>query len=94
MTYTETNQLQVLSGYDVIVIGGGVAGVSAALATAHMGKRVLLVEKSTMPGGLATAGLVAHYLPICDGKGKDGEDIWGCVMHRIVFELNDITMGC
>jgi len=70
MTYTEINQLQVLSGYDVIVIGGGVAGVSTALATARMGKHVLLVEKSTMPGGLATAGLVAHYLPICDGKGK------------------------
>ena len=69
-TYTEINQLGVVTGYDVVVIGAGVAGVSAALAAARLGKRVLLVEKTTLPGGLATAGLVAHYLPICDGRGK------------------------
>ncbi|MBE6808209.1 MAG: FAD-dependent oxidoreductase [Ruminococcaceae bacterium] len=56
--------------YDVIVAGGGIAGISAALAAARQGKSVLLLEKMFMLGGLATAGLVTIYLPICDGNGR------------------------
>lgn len=56
--------------YDVVVAGGGIAGISAALATARQGKSVLLLERMFMLGGLATAGLVTIYLPICDGKGR------------------------
>ena len=55
---------------DVLVAGGGIAGVSAALSAAREGKKVMLLEKSYMLGGLATAGLIAIYLPICDGKGR------------------------
>ena len=56
--------------YDVVVCGGGVAGVASALASSRAGAKILLIEKSFMLGGLATAGLVTIYLPICDGKGK------------------------
>ncbi|MBR7132465.1 MAG: FAD-dependent oxidoreductase [Clostridia bacterium] len=56
--------------YDVIVSGGGIAGISAALAAGRQGKRVLLIEKMYMLGGLATAGLITIYLPLCDGKGR------------------------
>ena len=55
--------------YDVVVIGGGIAGVSAALSASRQNKTVLLVEKSINLGGLATSGLVTIYLPICDGEG-------------------------
>lgn len=44
--------------YDVVVCGGGVAGVSAAVAAAKEGKKVLLVERSGALGGLATNGMV------------------------------------
>lgn len=54
---------------DVLVCGGGVAGISAALAAARQGKKVTLLEKQFMLGGLATAGLVVIYLPLCDGEG-------------------------
>ena len=47
--------------YDVAVCGGGFAGISAALAAARQGKRVILFEKQYMLGGLATAGLVTIY---------------------------------
>jgi hypothetical protein len=63
-------KISVCGEYDVIVAGGGIAGISAALAAARQGKKVLLLEKMFMLGGLATAGLVTIYLPICDGKGR------------------------
>ena len=65
----EKRETGVHGEYDVIVVGGGAAGVSAALAAARNGSKVLLIEKTLMLGGLATAGLVVIYLPLCDGKG-------------------------
>lgn len=56
--------------YDVIVAGGGIAGVSAAVAAAREGASVLLLEKQCLLGGLATSGLVTIYLPLCDGNGS------------------------
>ena len=55
---------------DVLVVGGGFAGIAAALAAARLGRRVLLAERAYMLGGLGTAGLIAIYLPICDGTGR------------------------
>ncbi len=55
--------------YDIAVCGGGFAGISAALAAAREGKKVILFEKEYMLGGLGTAGLVTVYLPLCDGCG-------------------------
>lgn len=56
--------------YDVIVAGGGVSGAAAALSAARMGRSVLLLEKQTWLGGLATSGLVNFWVPLCNGRGK------------------------
>src|SRR5512139_1604324 len=66
----ESAQVPVADTYDVVVVGGGIAGVSAALAARRSGCRVLLIEKSVVLGGLATLGFIAYYLPLCDGRGK------------------------
>ena len=55
--------------YQIAVCGGGFAGISAALAAARQGKKVILFEKQYVLGGLGTAGLVTIYLPLCDGLG-------------------------
>ena len=44
--------------YDVIVCGGGFAGIAAALASARKGKKTVLFEKQYMLGGLGTAGII------------------------------------
>ena len=45
------------SGYDVIVVGGGASGAIAAIASAPLGAKTLLVEKQNCAGGVATSGL-------------------------------------
>ena len=65
----ETKYTPIRYQCDVLVAGGGVAGIAAALAAARQGAKVILLEKQFMLGGLATAGLVTIYLPLCDGKG-------------------------
>lgn len=65
----ENLQTPIAHRCDVLVAGGGIAGVAAALAAARNGADVLLLERSYMLGGLATAGLITIYLPLCDGMG-------------------------
>ncbi len=60
---------KVREAYDVIVVGGGIAGISAAVAAGRLGSRVLLIEKGILLGGLATVGLISWYEPLCDGEG-------------------------
>lgn len=46
---------------DVAVVGGGLAGVAAAVAAARRGARVYLVERYGFLGGTATGGLVGRF---------------------------------
>ena len=62
--------LSVKARYDVAVVGGGIAGVSAAVAAAREGASICLIEKQVGLGGLATLGIVTVWLPICDGRGR------------------------
>jgi hypothetical protein len=65
----ESKETGICGEYDVIVVGGGVAGVSAALSAARHNAKVLIIEKQVVFGGLATAGHVIYYDPLCDGMG-------------------------
>ncbi|HHU06129.1 MAG TPA: FAD-dependent oxidoreductase [Clostridiales bacterium] len=65
----EKREIPVAGEADVIVVGGGLAGVGAAVAAARNGMSVILIEKSFVLGGLATLGHVCVYLPLDDGLG-------------------------
>ena len=49
--------------YDVIVVGGGFAGVGAALAAARENRKVLLIEQGGALGGAAINSLVMPFMP-------------------------------
>lgn len=69
-TIRHIQEVPVTGSYHVIVAGGGLSGVAAALAAGRRGKKVLLVEKQCWLGGLATSGLVNFWVPLCNGRGK------------------------
>lgn len=48
--------------YDVVVCGGGLAGVMSAVAAAREGKRVILIEKYSYLGGMATTAIVYPFM--------------------------------
>ncbi len=84
--YEPGRDLPVDATYDVVVAGGGIAGVAAALAVARQGASVVLIEKQFGLGGLATLGNVIVYLPICDGNGRQ-------VMGGIAEELLHLSVA-
>jgi hypothetical protein len=54
--------------WDVIVVGGGPAGCTAAIAAAREGARTLLIEATGVLGGMGTSGLVPAWCPFSDQK--------------------------
>jgi len=61
----------VLAETEVLVAGGGVSGVAAAVAAARAGARTVLVERQGFPGGVAAAGLMTsatNFTMTADGR--------------------------
>lgn len=56
------------SNYDVIVAGGGPAGIAAAVAAARLGARTALVERYGILGGMLTSGHVQPILGHAEGR--------------------------
>ena len=54
---------------DVLIIGGGCAGIAAAISAARHGADVLLAERNGYLGGMATAGLIGPFMTCFDPEG-------------------------
>ena len=79
------SEIPLYGSYDVTVLGGGPAGVSAAVSAARKGARVLLVEASPSLGGMATSGLVGPFMTVYDRDGD--ERTVGGIFSEIVSRL-------
>ena len=66
------------------VIGGGPAGLCAAVAAAEEGADTLLIERYGFLGGMATAGLINPFMPYYTG----GEQIIRGLFQRIIDKLD------
>jgi hypothetical protein len=57
-------KIPVYSRKEVLVVGGGVAGLSAAVTSARMGFKPVLVEESGQLGGIVTLGLSTNFMGV------------------------------
>jgi hypothetical protein len=67
-TLSYQRDLEVRHVTDVLVVGGGPAGIAAALAAARQGASVRLVEAHSCLGGMGTAGMVPAFMQFTDGE--------------------------
>src|SRR5881628_2990215 len=63
-------QTPVIAETDVLVVGGGPAGQSAAIAAARAGAEVMLLERFGYLGGLASGGMVLLLDDLCGGRAR------------------------
>ena len=57
--------------YDIIIIGGGPAGLSAAIYSARAGKSTLLIEKNVCGGQIVNSPKVENYPGLPDVSGYE-----------------------
>lgn len=63
----ESIELPTFFEAEIVIAGGGPAGIAAALAAARLGKRVVLLEQTSCLGGMGTCALVPAVIYQSDG---------------------------
>ena len=77
-------EIPVVAEADVVVLGGGPAGVAAAVSAARTGAKVVLLERYTFLGGFWTGGLV---LPMLSTHGLSPDNEWTKVIWGFSNEI-------
>jgi hypothetical protein len=72
--------------YDIIVVGGGPAGINAAIAAGRKNKKVLLVERHGFLGGMST---IASVYPWMTFHTESGKQVIKGIAEEIVQRLKD-----
>jgi hypothetical protein len=67
----KARRLPVIDSADIVVLGGGSAGLSAAVSAARLGADVLLIERYGFLGGVATAAMVTSFCGLYFDRTED-----------------------
>ena len=86
-----STKLKTLKRVDVIVVGGGPAGICAAVAAARQGASTLLVEQYGCLGGMMTLGLV---MPLDAHSTKSGKSFGGIMQELLDRIIRDTRAYC
>jgi len=77
-----------MCAYDVIVAGGGAAGIGAAVGAAQAGARTLLIERGSFLGGAATLRSVTTYCGLyLSGSGQAPAQVVFGVADQVLARL-------
>ena len=73
--------------YDIAVIGGGFAGVAAAVSASRLGASVLIVERNNSFGGASSYCLVNPFMPYSTKINGEEVPLSQGIFKEIVTEL-------
>lgn len=79
-----SRKIPLVASADVVIVGGGPAGVAAAVSAARQGASVLLLERFGFLGGLWLGGLV---LPVLSTHGVGRSGGWDKVVHGFCSDM-------
>ena len=79
--------------YDIIIIGAGPAGLTAAIYARRAEKSVLVIEKDTFGGQITSSPRVENYPGFLDVSGNELADrlIEQAISHGAAIELDEVT---
>ena len=80
--------------WDVIIVGGGPAGLTAGLYLCRAGQRVIVLEKANLGGQIKNIGRIENYPGFSDGvSGAQlaAEMISQASKHGVKFEIAEVT---
>ena len=79
----------VVDEYEVIVVGGGPAGCTAAAASAREGAKTLLIESTASLGGMGTNGLVPFWCGFSNGGKLVNRGLAQVVLENLAKRMDD-----
>ena len=90
-TYKEASRnLPIVREADVVIVGGGPAGITAAIASARNGARTVLIEQFGYLGGTATASLMACINGFRNQVEPDSTQTVRGIAEEIILGLKDL----
>ena len=70
-----------MNKFDVVIVGGGTAGVSCAWNAGRLGLKTLIIERNSFLGGSITSSLVVPAMKTSDNAIKT--DFYNCLYEKL-----------
>ena len=83
----------IIREYETAIVGGGLAGCAAAISSARLGSKTVLIEQSGVLGGQATLGIVTPMGAVTTNKtDTEDEKFFGGICREIYTDAKKMTL--